>query len=307
MTRSSSTLPTDFFDNQETKRPKTDVDPGGKTGSVTHPVGSGLSDQSHGKKKTSPSLDGAFKVPQPVKKTNELAYAHTSEGNVRSENTFSTKLGQPSKKSDGADAKQAKGALPDNFFDNKTECQISNQPKDISRNVSNSEVKHEMRAPSSTLSDSTERMGSNQLNQPSKMLNSSETKQVTGALPEGFFDNKDADLRARGIEPVKVDINDVVKEFEKDIQEDLQEVDDRMEEEEIDAAEVRSEFESIEQREFREQVEMMKKNLIEAKAARLAREQKPPAFMGKESDESSSDEDEDDDETFAVDWRAKHL
>lgn len=31
-------------------------------------------------------------------------------------------------------------------------------------------------------------------------------KPEKGALPEGFFDNKDADLRARGIEPVKVDI-----------------------------------------------------------------------------------------------------
>lgn len=33
-----------------------------------------------------------------------------------------------------------------------------------------------------------------------------ENRQVKGALPEGFFDNKDADLRARGITPVKLDI-----------------------------------------------------------------------------------------------------
>ncbi|KAF9616303.1 hypothetical protein IFM89_029079, partial [Coptis chinensis] len=38
----------------------------------------------------------------------------------------------------------------------------------------------------------------------------SEVKQVKGALPEGFFDNKDADQRARGIEPVKIDINEVL-------------------------------------------------------------------------------------------------
>lgn len=31
-------------------------------------------------------------------------------------------------------------------------------------------------------------------------------KQVKGVLPEGFFDNKDADLRARGIKPVKPDV-----------------------------------------------------------------------------------------------------
>lgn len=39
---------------------------------------------------------------------------------------------------------------------------------------------------------------SNRVNQP--------VKSEKGALPEGFFDNKDADLRARGIQPVKVDI-----------------------------------------------------------------------------------------------------
>ena len=32
------------------------------------------------------------------------------------------------------------------------------------------------------------------------------TAQLKGALPEGFFDNKEADLRARGIEPIKPDI-----------------------------------------------------------------------------------------------------
>ena len=35
---------------------------------------------------------------------------------------------------------------------------------------------------------------------------SSETAQAKGLLPEGFFDNKDADLRARGIQPQKVDM-----------------------------------------------------------------------------------------------------
>lgn len=37
-------------------------------------------------------------------------------------------------------------------------------------------------------------------------LSASENRQAKGALPEGFFDNKDADLRARGITPVKLDI-----------------------------------------------------------------------------------------------------
>jgi len=104
----------------------------------------------------------------------------------------------------------------------------------------------------------------------------------------------------------------------------------------IDAAEIREEFESLEQqwvsrllvaelisyfqvlsslmlfhfgtycRAYREKVEMVKKQLMDVKAARIARGQKSPAFKGGESsDESSSDDD--DDENFAVDWRAKHL
>ena len=59
-------------------------------------------------------------------------------------------------------------------------------------------------------------------------------------------------------------------------------------------------------RAYRERVEMVKRQLMEVKAARIARGQKSPAFKGNESsDESSSDDD--DDENFAVDWRAKHL
>ena len=42
--------------------------------------------------------------------------------------------------------------------------------------------------------------------QTSKLIVGSETKQAKGALPEGFFDDKDADLRARGITPVKLDV-----------------------------------------------------------------------------------------------------
>lgn len=40
----------------------------------------------------------------------------------------------------------------------------------------------------------------------SKVNSTSDAKQVKGALPAGFFDNKDADLRARGITPVKPDV-----------------------------------------------------------------------------------------------------
>ncbi|MFS8016422.1 putative Zinc finger protein [Helianthus anomalus] len=127
----------------------------------------------------------------------------------------------------------------------------------------------------------------------------------TGALPAGFFDDKDADLRARGITPVKLDIKDEYKEFEKLIQEDLKEVDNRLEEEEYDAAEMIEEAETVEQKSCRERVEMFKRKKMELKAARSAKRVKDPKVVEKESsvDESSSDDDSDD----AVDWRAKHL
>lgn len=198
----------------------------------------------------------------------------------RNENNPSNKLDQPSnklsqapQKLDSSEVKRVKGVLPDGFFDNV---------------------------------ERSESVKLSQFQEPSKMLDGMESKQVKGVLPEGFFDNKDADLRARGIEPVKVDINDAYKEFEKEIQEDLQGVDDRLGEEEIDAAEIREEFESLEQQAYREKVELVKRQLLEVKATRIARGQKSPAFKGKESsDESSSDDDEEND--FAVDWRAKRL
>ncbi|WCJ25173.1 Protein ABA AND ROS SENSITIVE 1 [Euphorbia peplus] len=136
----------------------------------------------------------------------------------------------------------------------------------------------------------------------------SETKQAKGPLPEGFFDDKEADQRARGIKLVKPDIKDEYKEFEKLIQEDLQEVDNRMEEEEIDAAETIEEAETIEQRSYREKVEMLKKKKMELAAARSSKRSRDSGVSDKVSKhkESSSDDD-DDDENYAVDWRAQHL
>ncbi|KAG2715214.1 hypothetical protein I3760_03G067000 [Carya illinoinensis] len=135
----------------------------------------------------------------------------------------------------------------------------------------------------------------------------SEIKQVKGALPEGFFDNKEADLRARGIKLVKPDIKDEYKEFEKLIQEDLQEVDDRLEEEEIDAAEVIEEAESVEQKAYREKVEMLRKKKLELQVARSSKHGKASEVVGKESSHDESSSDDDSDENFAVDWRAQHL
>ncbi|CAL5189892.1 unnamed protein product [Lathyrus oleraceus] len=136
-----------------------------------------------------------------------------------------------------------------------------------------------------------------------------ENKQEKGALPEGFFDNKEADLRARGLKLVKPDVKDEYKEFEKLIQEDLREVDDRLEEEEIDAAEMIEEAESAEQRKLKEKVEMLKKKRLELKAAKSAKLSKPSEVVTKKSvhEESSNDDDDESGEDFAVDWRAQHL
>ncbi|XP_057500997.1 protein ABA AND ROS SENSITIVE 1-like isoform X2 [Actinidia eriantha] len=141
----------------------------------------------------------------------------------------------------------------------------------------------------------------------SKLIVGSETKQAKGALPEGFFDDKDADLRARGITPVKLDVKDEYKEFEKLIQEDLQEVDNRLEEEEIDAAEMIEEAESVEQKTYRERVDILKKKKMELMAARSSTDSRGPRVIGKESNLEESSSDDDSDENFTVDWRAKHL
>ncbi|CAL9062475.1 protein ABA AND ROS SENSITIVE 1 [Musa acuminata AAA Group] len=291
-TRSSSTLPADFFDGQGAKRQKTNTVLGGTTQSVITPAGSSFS-YKQGKKDLSP-------VSQPLNAPESLNIR--SEKVVVSEETsvskLSTKLDQPSKMMGGTDGQQDMGVLPNNFFDNNE--RTDDQPLKQIEDKSNLQLKKVNKTLDS----------SNQTSQASKKIDGSDTKQVKGALPEGFFDNKDADLRARGIEPVKVDINDAYKEFEKEIQGNLQEVDDRLEEEEIDAADEMEEFRSLEQKAYKEKVDEIKKKLIEAKAERLARLQQPPTFLGKESsDESSSDEEGDDDDTsnFAVDWRAQHL
>eukprot|EP01018_Ginkgo_biloba_P022321 Gb_32477 [translate_table: standard] len=150
-------------------------------------------------------------------------------------------------------------------------------------------------------------ISSSQPSHASNQAEKSEGNPVKGSLPEGFFDNKDADLRARGLEPIKYDIKDEWKEFQKTIQEDLQEVDYRLEEEEFDAAEVREEMEHLEQRAYMERIEMLKKKQQEISIAKASAGVKSPSYMGAESsDVSSSDEDEDE-ENYLIDWRAKHL
>ncbi|XP_022864928.1 uncharacterized protein LOC111384827 isoform X2 [Olea europaea var. sylvestris] len=61
---------------------------------------------------------------------------------------------------------------------------------------------------------------------------------------------------------------DEYKEFEKLVQEDLREIDNRLEEEEFDATVTIEEAESVEQRTYRERVEMLRKKKLETRAAR---------------------------------------
>lgn len=177
--------------------------------------------------------------------------------------------------------------LPSDFFDNHD----SKRQKEGSEQMESTETR------------------SNHMQPPRENANTklctSENRQVKGALPEGFFDNKDADLRARGITPVKIDIKDEYKEFEKLIQEDLQQVDNRLEEEEYDAADTIEVAESVEQRTYRERVEILKRKKMELKAAKSTMHSRSSQLVSKDSSDQDSSSDDDSDD--AVDWRAKHL
>lgn len=128
---------------------------------------------------------------------------------------------------------------------------------------------------------------------------------ASGMVPEGFFDNVDADHRARGLEPPKVDIKEEYKEFQKSIKVDLVAADVQQEEDEEEAADIREELEGIEQRSLMERVEILRK----AKEERVAKVKAEsvvafPAAMGVEDDDDSEDDEDDDDD---IDWRAKKI
>ncbi|CAI7803284.1 unnamed protein product [Closterium sp. NIES-53] len=58
-----------------------------------------------------------------------------------------------------------------------------------------------------------------------------------GVLPEGFFDSKEADHRARGVEYKKPDAEEELRAFERSIKGDMEHIDERQEEEERQARE----------------------------------------------------------------------
>ncbi|MCO5594493.1 hypothetical protein L7F22_048524 [Adiantum nelumboides] len=137
---------------------------------------------------------------------------------------------------------------------------------------------------------------------------------VQNSLPEGFFDNVEADFRARGLEPPKYNIQDEWKDFEKSIRDDLQEMDLRLEEEEFDAAEDREQLESLQQRELLDRVEKLKKNRhekvetteITEVIAKVA-SRKPFMNVNLSLNEDSSSDGDSENENALLDWRAKQF
>jgi len=114
----------------------------------------------------------------------------------------SVRMDQMSKKGSQSNT-SVKGILPGNFFDYGEEDEAPTPvPKDLStsQNVASS-IHTKVKGVPDGFFDHKKTGSGMQPNEPS-----SETAQAKGSLPEGFFDNKDADLRARGIQPQKVDM-----------------------------------------------------------------------------------------------------
>ncbi|XP_013584983.1 PREDICTED: zinc finger protein 830 isoform X2 [Brassica oleracea var. oleracea] len=212
---------------------------------------------------------------KPTKLVESSAAAISSNSQTSSSESAEVESSKPKNVHQGSETNKTKGPLPEGFFDN--------QQTDSSDTKPTIEPKESQTQATGTV--------------------------VKGALPTGFFDNKEADLLARGIKLVKPDIKDEYKEFEKLIQEDLQVVDSRMEEEEVDAAETIEEEEQREQRSYKEKVEILKKRKMELKAARLAKRSKTAEGSVKKpkKTEEESPSDDEDDEDSAVDWRAQHV
>lgn len=127
-----------------------------------------------------------------------------------SANKPSVRLDQvPNKGSQGSS--DVKGILPGNFFDYTEEDEdevptpapAPKEPNRTSGNTTNPNPVQVKGVPDGFFDSSNTQPS--ETSASSQAANNLETAQVK-ALPEGFFDNKDADLRARGIQPPKVDI-----------------------------------------------------------------------------------------------------
>lgn len=199
--------------------------------------------------------------------------------------------------------------LPEGFFDTP----VSKQP----RTDSKSNMVEKKKAVSETVSTQprvlletktkTETISSNISESPSE-------KKSTGksSLPEGFFDSKAADHKARGVELPKLDIKEELKEFQMAVNEELEEVDIRQLEDEADAADEREMREASTQRSLLERVEALRSKK-EERALALAQAKKNEGKgsvkeVEVEEEDEVDEEDDDDDGVFGLlDWRAKHF
>jgi zinc finger protein 830 len=169
----STSLPTNFFDNQGTKRQNDDTGPEGR------------------------SVRREVAVTQP--KAND---ASTDKPSVRPD--------QMAKEGSHTNT-NAKGILPGNFFDYADEDEApAPAPNELSTSGEIANSNHmQVKGVPDGFFDNSKTGNSTQSSEPSSLskdAKSSGTAQVKASLPEGFFDNKDADLRARGIQPQKVDM-----------------------------------------------------------------------------------------------------
>lgn len=82
---------------------------------------------------------------------------------------------------------------------------VSDRIEEVEPSLARSSI-HGLSTSKNAETRSTENQRSGENGPISKVSSGSDAKQVKGALPAGFFDNKDADLRARGITPVKPDV-----------------------------------------------------------------------------------------------------
>jgi zinc finger protein 830 len=103
-----------------------------------------------------------------------------------------------------------KGILPGNFFDYAEEDEAP-APKELTSTSANTACSNHMQVKGvpDGFFDKAKNSNGTQPSEPGtlfKEAKSAENVQVKGSVPEGFFDNKDADLRARGIQPQKVDM-----------------------------------------------------------------------------------------------------
>ncbi|KAK8938020.1 hypothetical protein KSP40_PGU004250 [Platanthera guangdongensis] len=149
-------------------------------------------------------------VPEHAKTISRSGPNHLSMSKAADDHKPTKNFAQSFEQMDGNDAMQANVVPPESFSDKWTDDKPnSSQNSQLSKDKKSLEVNHAMGFLPSGFFDKVDTNGDNQateISQQSENVGVVQLKQVKGALPAGFFDNKDADLRARGIEPVKVDI-----------------------------------------------------------------------------------------------------